>query len=126
MEHSPSHVSPKRRLHSRLEEREIPREAWGLERVLNKKALSALRNGQVRELLEVVNAHPLLKARTFRVKVAIAAYLYHRAIGYSKRMSMLQASRMTGVSSRTIDKLETKYRTILVVVENKARSLLRT
>ncbi|MEN3000143.1 MAG: TFIIB-type zinc ribbon-containing protein [Acidilobaceae archaeon] len=126
MEHSPTYSAPKRRFCLRPEEREVPRRAWGLEGVLNKRALGALKNEHVKELLEVVNSHPLLKARTFRVKVALAAYLYHRAMGYSKRTSMLQASKMTGVPPRTMDKLESKYRTILTAAEGRARSLVRS
>lgn len=126
MEHSPAYGAPRRRPYPKPEEREVPRIAWDMERVLNKRALVALKNEQVRELLELVNSHPLLKARTFRVRVALAAYLYHRAMGYSKRTSMLQASKMTGVPSRTVDKLETKYRVIMTAAERRAKGLVRS
>ncbi|MCX8196315.1 MAG: TFIIB-type zinc ribbon-containing protein [Acidilobaceae archaeon] len=124
MEHQASGSEPSRKRYGRPQEREVPREAWGMDEVVNRRAMNALKVKEVRELLELINKNPLLKARTFRVKVAIAAYLYYRALGLSKRKSMKKASEMAGVPQRTIDKVKARHGSLLAAAELRARALL--
>jgi transcription initiation factor TFIIIB Brf1 subunit/transcription initiation factor TFIIB len=92
---------------------------------VNSRALSVLSSYPlVRLALELVDSSPLLKARTLRGRVAIALYLVHRSLGFSKSRSRILASRALRVSPRTIERVERKSRGALRALEVKARDVI--
>lgn len=92
--------------------------------LLNKKALRTLSSEEeIREIYYVLNRNPILKARTLRVKVAIAVYAHRRASGYSKNRARRDASSMAGVSVKSIMKLERGHRDIVEALVEKVRTL---
>ncbi|MEM0491605.1 MAG: TFIIB-type zinc ribbon-containing protein [Acidilobaceae archaeon] len=131
-----SHVSFKQKEAKRKARRLVKREDYivatsrlitnnykaSIESISSKKALKALESSKnLRSIFSIINTNPILKARTLRVKVAIATYIYYRILGYSKRKSKLYTAKITGISIRTIDKIESKYRKLISALETKTK-----
>jgi transcription initiation factor TFIIIB Brf1 subunit/transcription initiation factor TFIIB len=93
--------------------------------LINSRALNILSSYPVvRFALELVDSNPVLKARTLRGRVALALYLVYRALGYSKSRSRVLASRALRVSPKTIERVERWNKSVLGVLEVKAKDML--
>ena len=93
--------------------------------IVNLRALSIVsRYSVVRQILNLVDSNPILKARTVRGRVAVALYLTYRALGYSKSKSKILASRACRVSPRTLEKVERGNRDAIARLEVRAREVI--
>lgn len=93
--------------------------------LLNRKAMATLRSEEeIRNIYYMLNKNPVLKARTLRVKVAVAVYAHRRASGYSKNRARREASAAAGVSAKSIVKLERNHRPLVEALVERVRALM--
>jgi len=86
----------------------------------NRKAEKLLNSSsRLSFIASLVDCDPLLKARALRTRVALAVYLELRSRGYSKRRSLRIASSLTGSSETTLERVISKYRDRIEILERR-------
>ncbi len=78
--------------------------------IANRKARQLVEeDDSLASVLRIVESDPILKARTFRSRVAIAYYILLRSRGTSKNRAITIASNMTGTSRKGLETTISKY-----------------